>query len=79
MPETIGYRREKLNCQEACKWNLNAVYNQYLSVSRSRIRQKISQLHEEIDETFVPGQAPTQLEFLLVVTVVIAAVLNPCM
>ena len=79
MHETIGYRREKLNCQEPCKWNVNAVCTQYLNVYRSRIRQKITQLHEEIDQTFVPGQAPSQLEFLLVVTVVIAAVLNPCM
>jgi hypothetical protein len=50
-----------------------------LNICRARIRSKIQEIKDDINDTFVPGQPPSQLEFLLVVTMVIAASLNPCM
>jgi hypothetical protein len=54
-------------------------YLQVLIVYRSRIRAHNIQLQEQINSSFVPGQPPSHLEFMLVVSVVIAAILNPCM
>lgn len=73
-------------CPKTASWNTPELC-MFTSIARcltltlysARIRAKIQEIKDEINDNFLPGQAPSQLEFLLVITVVIAAIMNPCM